>query len=81
MFTIVTKGIKGAPHREFIFIVGYNFGTSVSLPLLSLSLSFSVSLLLSLTNSPIYHSLSYPSHRLNGKKEKGEKGEREMRRV
>ena len=26
-------------HREFIFIVGYNFGTSVSLPLLSLFLS------------------------------------------
>ena len=25
-------------HREFIFVVGYNFGTSVSLPLLSLSL-------------------------------------------
>ena len=28
----------GTYHRELIFIVGYNFGTSVSLPLLSLSL-------------------------------------------
>ena len=48
-------------HREFIFIVGYNFGTSVSLPLLSLylSLSLSVSLLLSPKNSPIYLSLSH----------------------
>ena len=29
-------------HREFIFIVGYNFGTSVSLPLPSLSISLSL---------------------------------------
>ena len=71
-------------HREFMFIVGYNFGTSVSLPLLSislsLSLSFLVSLLLSPINSPIYHSLSYPPHRLNSLKWKERKRKKERER-
>ena len=78
-------------HCAFIVIVGINFGTSVSLPLLSLylSLSLSVSLLLSPTNSPIYLSLSYPPHRLNSidskkrgerRRERDEEGMREIDR-
>ena len=69
-------------HCAFIVIVGINFGTSVSLPLLSLylSLSLSDSLLLSPTNSPVYHSLSYPPHRLNSLKWKERKGEKEEER-
>ena len=75
-------------HREFIFIVGYNFGTSVSLPFsLSLYLFLFFSLPPSLTHQlpNLSLSLSYPSHRLNSLKWKerkgGKEGEREMRRV
>ena len=46
----------------------------------SLSLSFSVSLLLSPTNFPIYHSLSYPPHRLNSLQWKEEKGGKRIER-
>ena len=72
---LIKRGRKQM-HREFIFIVGYNFGTSVSLSLLSLylSLSLSVSLHLSPTNCPIYQSLSYPPHRSNSLKWKERKG-------
>ena len=66
-------------HREFIFIVGYNFGTSVSLPLLSLFLfqSPSISHPLTAPSITLSHTLLIGGIVLNGKKEKGGKKERE----
>ena len=61
-------------HREFIFIVGYNFGTSVSLPLLSLSLFQSPSFSHPQTPQSITLSHRYPPHSLNSVKWKERKG-------
>ena len=62
--------------RYSILVHLFHTPFSVSHPLLS----FSVSLLLSPTNSPIYHSLSYPPHRLNSLKWKERKGRKEAER-
>ena len=70
-------------HREFIFIVGYNFGTSGSLPLLCLYLSLflfqspSISHPLTAPHITLSHTLLIGRIILNGKKEKGRKKERE----